>query len=191
IHGSGVACWRGLGDGKLARAVARLHERHSSRLLGYRLRLVERHLWPLLQLYRLAWHAVAPRPPPAGPGPFASPPQGTRNLARKSSAAAHSKPRGSRAADQHLQARVAVEHAFGLLVDGGQLRSLLLADRAVRDPSAKGSGVEPSACRHTFPAVQPGRICSDGFLGVGWRRFGPALVDDHSGGNRGAVGTDL
>ena len=51
-----------LGDGDLATAFARLHERGSARLVEYRLPAVERDLRAVLRHYRLARHAVDRRP---------------------------------------------------------------------------------------------------------------------------------
>ena len=60
-HGGGMAGRRGAGDGAMAAALARLYERRAARLLGHRLRAVEPDLRPVLQLHRLARHAVGRR----------------------------------------------------------------------------------------------------------------------------------
>src|SRR6516164_7288919 len=58
-HGRRMAGRRGLGDGKLADPLARLHERGTARVLGHRLFAVERRLWAALHLDRLARPALA------------------------------------------------------------------------------------------------------------------------------------
>ena len=190
-HGGGMAGRRGAGDGALAAALARLHERRAARLLGHRLRAVEPGLRPVLQLHRLARHAVGRHPAGAVGVLRAQVRQRAAGLGREPAQAAGGEPRGQGAADQHLQAGHAGQHADGLLVDGEQFRPLLLADGAVRDASAEGSRDEPGAAGGADPVLQPGRLRGDELLGLVGRPFRPALGDDHPRGVGGADRADL
>ncbi len=58
-HGSGMAVRRGIGDGKLADPLARVHGRRPASLVGPRRPAVERGLWPALYVDRLARSADA------------------------------------------------------------------------------------------------------------------------------------
>ena len=139
-HGRGMAGRRGARDGATwPHPLARLHERRAAGLVEYRVPAVERDLRPVLRHHRLARHAVGRRA--AGAVDRLRPlfRQGARGLGREPAPAAGAEPRGPRAANQHLPARDARQHAVGVLVDGEQLRPLLLDLVAVRDASAAGS----------------------------------------------------
>ena len=86
----------------------------------------------LLQLYRLARHAVDRRAAGAHGRLRAPLRQGARNLGRKPPAPARPEPRGTRTAAQHLQARAARQHADRVLVDGEQLRPYYSTTRCSR-----------------------------------------------------------
>src|SRR5215469_17959829 len=98
-----MAGWRRLVHGDLADPLTRLHERRAARLLGRRLSAVERPLRAVLQLYRLARHAVARRPASALGVLRPQTRQGTADLGRKPPPAAGRAARDEGAADRHLQ----------------------------------------------------------------------------------------
>src|SRR5689334_22284910 len=120
-----MARGRGPGDGDLATALTRLHERSFARLVEYWFSAVERDLRLVLRHDRLARHVVDRRV--AGSFEYLRPlfRQGARGLAEKPAAAAGPEARGSRPADQDFPARDAGKYAAGMLVDGKQFCPLL------------------------------------------------------------------
>ena len=104
-HGCRMAGRCGAGDGELAAALARLHERRSARLVEHRLSAVERHLRAVLRRYRLARHVVDRRL--AGPVDHLRPlfRQGARGLGREPPPAARQQARGPRSTDQDFPTR--------------------------------------------------------------------------------------
>src|SRR6516165_12220818 len=158
---------RGIGDGAVADALARLHERRAARFLGSGLPAVECGLRPVLQLYWLARHAVDRCSSGALGLLHTQVRQGAADLAGEPTDATPAEAGSPRAARQHLQAWPPLQHAHGLLVDGEQLRRLLLDLRALRHASAKGSEPQPGLGRDTARVREPRRIPGYGLVGLG------------------------
>src|ERR1700732_3291836 len=149
-------------------------------VVGGRLSDVERDLRPIVQLHRLARHAVDGHPAGAFGGLCALPRQGAADLGGKPPAAARREPRDAHAALQYLQAGNAVQHLDRVLVDGGRLCPLLLGPGAVSNAPAKGSGPEPGDARDADHDRQRCRPSGCRVLGMGRRSLQPPRIDDHS-----------
>ena len=116
--GRGMAGRCGAGDGILAGALARLHERRPAGLVGPGLRAVGAGLRLPLRGHRLARPVVDRHP--AGAGGRVDPllRQGAGSVGREQAAADREEGRGARAAVHHLQAPAPLQHADRLPVDG-------------------------------------------------------------------------
>src|SRR6516165_1009713 len=169
---------RGIGDGAVADALARLHERRAARLLGSGFPAVECGLRPVLQLYWLAWHAVDRCSPGALGLLHPQIRQGAARLAGEPTVATPAEAGSPCAAHQHLQAWPPPQHADGLLVDGEQLRRLLLDLRALRDASSEGSEPQPGLGRDTARAREPRGIPGNGLVGLVCGPLRPPMVND-------------
>ncbi len=144
-HGCRMAGRRGIGDGNLAAALARVYGERAAIVMGPRRAAVERRLRAALHLDRLARPADHGRDPGAAARLHSNLRQGACGLAREPPAAAHPAARGPPAAAQHLQARHDREHADDLLVDGERVCRRLFDHRAVSDLFATGPASEPGA----------------------------------------------
>ncbi len=166
FHGSGMAGRRRAGDGILAGALARFHERHVAGLVGSGLPVVERDLRAALYLVGLARDAVGRHRAGARRRLRPQVRQGAGSLEAEPRKAAQRGQGIPRAAAADLPPEHAAQHADRVPVDGERVRHLLHGVRPVRDASAEGPGLRPRRCRAADRARQRRDVPGELFLGL-------------------------
>ena len=179
-HGRGMAGRRGARHGILADALARLHERHPAGLLGSGLRAVGAGLRLPVRLIGwrgLLWIGILPAFVVVWVRFYVKEPEvwvENKRLQRENKAEVQ------RAAVLHLQARRAVQHADGLLVDGRGLLRLLLDLGAVLDLPAEGTALDAADGGHAAVLGQHRGLCRQRPVGPRGGQMGTAAGDHHA-----------
>ena len=191
-HGRRVAGRRVAGDGVLAGALARFHERRAARLLGSRLPAVQRGLRPVLRLHRLARHAVDRHPAGARRRVGAQVRQGAARSGWRTAGSSASREREVRAPLVVIFKR---QFLGNTLTACWWMASCMVTYYSIWALFAthlqKDLGLGPVMVGAPLAIANLVGVPGDGLLGLGRRRPRPALVDDHPGRHRHLHHADL